>query len=120
MIGGTCQGQAALFRRMTQHDSPVFRIALLVMEHATREDSRLSRIIRVGVGAGFVDRHLRRDHKGCPRIEERHIVGDGGHMPVDKRDQTSRGDQHLLACGCLPEDLPVEGSALHVEPAVVA
>ena len=40
-------------------------------------------------------------------------------MPVNKRDQTPRGDQHLLACGRLPEDLPVEGFALHVEPAVV-
>ena len=45
MVDGARQGQAALFRRMAQHDPTVFRIAGPVMEHPTCKDSRLSRIV---------------------------------------------------------------------------
>jgi hypothetical protein len=45
MVGGTRQGDAALFSRMTQYDATVFRIAGSVTEHRTGKDSRLARII---------------------------------------------------------------------------
>ena len=66
MVSGTRQGQAALFGRMAQHDPTVFGIAGSGMEHPSCKDSRLSRIIRVGAGARFIRRHLRRDHDGRP------------------------------------------------------
>ena len=119
IVSRTCQGEAALFGRMAQHDAPVFGIAGSRMEHPARKGSRQSRITPVVAGAGFIRRHLRRDHDKGLRIEECHTIGDGGHVPVGERDQTSRCDRHLFAGGSLPKDLAVERPGLHVEPPVV-
>src|SRR5215472_9920976 len=119
MVRGTGQSHEALFSCMTQNDATVLRIAGSVMEHRTGEESRLPRIIAVGGGARFVGNHLRRDDYGSFCIEERHTVGDGGHMPMHKRNQTPRRDQHLFACRSLPQDFAVERPGLHVQPPVV-
>jgi hypothetical protein len=119
IVSRTCQGEAALFSRIGQHDAPVFGIADSRMEYPARKDSRQSRINPVVAGAGFIGRHLRRDHDKGLCIEDCHTIGDGGHVPVSERDQTSGCDRHLFAGGSLPEDLPVERPGLHVEPPVV-
>ena len=41
MVGCTCQGQAAPFCRMAQHDPTIVGIADTWMEHAAHNDSRL-------------------------------------------------------------------------------
>src|SRR5271166_2174500 len=120
MVSRTRQGQAALFGRMAQHDPAVFGITGSAMEYSTCKDPRLSRIIRLGVGARFMRCHFRRDHKGGRGVKQCHTVGDGGHMPIGERDQTPGCDQYLFAGRRLPEDLPIERPGFHVEPPVVA
>src|SRR5690349_18269946 len=41
-------------------------------------------------------------------------------MPVNERDQASGSDLHQFACWRFPENLPVEGPRLHIEPPVIA
>ena len=84
-LSRTCQGQAAFFSRMTEYNTAVFRIAGPVMEQPAGKGSRLSRVVAVGGGTRFVRCHLRRYHDVGFCIEERHIIGDGGHVPVDER-----------------------------------
>src|SRR6266545_8163882 len=120
MVSSTRQGDAALFSRMTEHDATVFRIAGSVMEKRTGKDSRLARIIPVGASDRLISYHLRRDHDRGLRVEERHTIGDGRHVPMHERNQTPGGNQYLFACGSLPEDFPVERPGLHIQPSVVA
>jgi hypothetical protein len=67
---------------MAQNDPTVLGIAGAGLEYTAGHDARPPWIIFVGVGARRIGHHLRRDHDGGLRVEERHLVGDGGHMPV--------------------------------------
>jgi hypothetical protein len=114
------QHQAAFLGRVAQHDPAVFGVAGSVMEHPVCKDPRLAWIVRIGEDTRFISLHLRRDHDRGRRIEERHTVGDGGHVAVGEGDQTPGGDQNLFAGRRLPENLPVERPGLHIKPPVVA
>src|SRR5215471_5687848 len=105
---------------MAQHDPAVFRIAGSWMEHPTGKAPGLPRIVGVDEGVGLIRLHLRRDHNRGRRVEERYAVSDGGHVPIGEGDQTPGCDRYLFARGRFPEDLPVERSGLHVEPALVS
>src|ERR1700743_2188593 len=104
---------------MAQHDAAVFDIAGPLMQHAARKGSRQSWIVLIAAGAVFIRRRLRRDHDKSLRIEDCHTIRDGGHVPVNEGNQTSKCNRALFASGSLPEDLPVERSRLHVESPVV-
>jgi hypothetical protein len=91
-----------------------------VMEHPSCKHSLLPRVIRVGAGDRLIGHHLRSDHDGGLRVKERHLLGDGGPVPMDERDQLPGCDQHLFAFRCFPEDLSVECLGPHVQPPVVA
>ena len=119
MVSRTREREAALFSRMAQHDAAVFGIAGSLMQDAARKGSRQSWIVLIAAGTAVIRRRLRRDHDKSLRIEDCHTIGDGGHVPVDEGDQTSRCNRHLFARWRLPEDLPVQCSGLHVEPPVV-
>src|SRR5215213_2788784 len=56
---------------MAEHDPTVLGIALSVMKYPSK-DFRLSRIIPVDVSARLIGRHLRRDHEGGCRVDERY------------------------------------------------
>jgi hypothetical protein len=108
VVRGTRQDHLALVGRMAQHDTTLPGIAGSVMEHPPCKRPRLPRVIRVDAGVRRSGHHLRGDHDGGRGVEERHLVGDGGHVPVHERDHTPGGNQHLCACRRLPEELPVE------------
>ena len=118
-FGRACEGQAAVLGRMAQHDAASFGISGARVEHAIGKGPRQPRIVGAGAGARLRQRHLRSDHDGGIRVEERHAIGDRRHVPVGEGDQPPRSDQHLLAGRRLPEDLAVERAGLHVEPPVV-
>ena len=97
IVSRACERKAALFSRMAQHDAAVFGIAGPLMQHAARKGSRQSWIVLIAAGAAFIRFRLRRDHDKRSRIEDCHTIGDGGHVPIDEGDQTSRCNRHLFA-----------------------
>src|SRR5215469_1473713 len=120
MVSRARQRQTALFGRVAQHDPTVFGIAGAGMEHSGSKNSRLARIIRIGLCARLIRDHFRGDHERGRPVKERYTVEDGCHVPIGKRDQPPGCDQYLFAGRRLPEDLPVKRAGLHVEPPIVA
>ena len=120
MVDGTRQGELALFGRVAQHDPTILGVACPGMEQTAGKAPGLPRIVSVRAGARLFSHHLRRDHDGGGRVEKRHLVGDGGDVLVGEGDQTTRRDQHLLACRHLPQDVAVERPGLHVEASLAA
>ena len=104
---------------MTQHNSLVSCIAHSGMQSAAFENPRLSGITAPRIWARPVHRHLGRDYKGRRRVQESDAIGNGGHVPIRKRYQTSRRDEHLFSRRREPNDFPVERASLHVEPPVI-
>ena len=119
MINGAGQTEAAFFRAMAQHDPPVSCIAHSRVESAAFKNPRLPGITGAGIRARPVQRHLGRNDNGRRRVQEGDAIGNCGHVPIRKRDQTPRRDEHLFSRRRLPDDLAVERARLHVEPPVV-